>query len=574
MRGTTVARILVDSLVSVGVSRVYGIPGDSLNAVTDAIRTRPELAWVPVHHEEAAAFAASAEAQLTGRLAVCAGSCGPGNLHLINGLYDAHRSRAPVLGLAAQIPSSEVGTGYFQETSPELVFRECSGYCAAVTEPGQLPRLLSTAVRGAVARRDVSVLVLPGDIAWSAADPAPSLAPPTLPVPPAPPAADVERLTTVLNGARRVTILAGAGCASAHDLVVALADRLHAPVVHTIRGKESLEGNNPFDVGMTGLLGFASGYYAMADSDVLLLLGTDFPYRAFYPRDTTTVQVDIRGEQIGKRVPVDLGIVGDVGATVAACLPGLAPRTDRDHLDRALAHYAKTRRDLDALATGAPGERPVHPQYVARLVDELAGPDAVITCDVGEPTVWAARYVRMNGRRRLLGSFVHGSMAGALPLAIGAKLTMPERPVISLSGDGGLSMMLGELLTLAQLRLPVTVVVFNNGALGFVELEMKAAGLLPFATDLGAVDFAAIARAAGLLGLRAESADEVRPLLVQALSAGAPAVVDVPVQRQEVVMPPTITWEEFSGFSLFMIKAVLSGRGDEVVDLAKTALFR
>lgn len=575
MPGPTVAEALVEKLASIGVERIYGIAGDSLNAITDAIRTRDDVRWVSVRHEEAAAFACSAEAHLTGRLAVCAGSCGPGNLHLINGLYDAHRSRVPVLAIAAQILSAEIGNAYFQETHPERIFRECSHYAEVIAQPAQASRVVDSAIRTAIAQSGVSVVVLPGDVAWkpafemAARPPAPESRPMA-----APPEDVVQRMVGLLNRARKVTILAGAGCAGAHDEVIAIADRLKSPIVHTMRGKEYLEWANPFDVGMTGLLGFTSGYHAMMDSDLLLMLGTDFPYRSFYPPQATIVQVDIRGEQIGRRVPVDLGVVGDVRTTLVAALPRIEPHGDEPHLAQSLAHYAKARASLDELATGKPGESPVHPQFVVRVLDEIGAADAIFTCDVGEPTVWAARYLKMNGRRRLLGSFVHGSMAGALPHAIGAQASHPGRQVVSLSGDGGLAMLLGELLTVVQLRLPVKIVVFNNGAYGFVELEMKAAGLLPFATELANPNFASLATSAGLLGLRAETADEVRPMLKQALAHDGPALVDVPTSRQEIVMPPSIKWDEFSGFSLYMIKAVLNGRGDEVIDLAKTALFR
>jgi pyruvate dehydrogenase (quinone) len=575
MSGPTVAEALVDKLASVGVDHVYGIAGDSLNAITNVIRTRKDFRWVPVRHEEAAGFACAAEAHLTRRLAVCAGSCGPGNLHLINGLYDAHRSRVPVLAIAAQIQSSEIGSEYFQETHPERIFRECSHYAEVIAEPEQAPRVLDTAIRMAVSRRGVSVVVLPGDVAWRAA-PAPERAdrPPAAEAMLVPSEDALAQMAGLLNGARRITILAGAGCVEAHDEVVALAGKLKSPIVHTMRGKEFLEYANPCDVGMTGLLGFSSGYHAMMDSDVLLMLGTDFPYRPFYPTDATIIQVDVRGEQIGRRVPVDLGVIGDVRATVTAVLPRIQAHPDDQHLTASLGHYAKAREGLDDLATGTPGESPVHPQYVTKILDQLAAPDAIFTCDVGEPTVWAARYLRFNGTRRIVGSFVHGSMAGAMPHAIGAQVSHPGRQVISLSGDGGLAMLLGELLTIAQLKLPIKIVVFDNHALGFVELEMKAAGLLPFAIDLANPDFAAVATAIGFLGLRVETADQVQPALEQALAHPGPALIDVVTSHQEIIMPPSIKWDEFSGFSLYMIKAVLNGRGDEVIDLAKTALFR
>jgi pyruvate dehydrogenase (quinone) len=325
---------------------------------------------------------------------------------------------------------------------------------------------------------------------------------------------------------------------------------------------------------MTGLLGFSSGYHAMMNCDTLLMLGTDFPYRQFYPEEATIIQIDIRGEQIGRRTKVDLGLVGGVKATLAALSPQLIAKSDDTHLSTSLKHYSEARKDLDDLATGKPGEKPIHPQYVAKVVNELAAEDAVFTCDVGTPTIWAARYLRMNGKRRLLGSFTHGSMANALPQAIGAQVSHPGRQVISFSGDGGLAMLMGDLLSLRQLNLPVKTIVFNNSSLAFVELEMKAAGILDFGTDLQNPDFAKMAEAAGILGLRAETADQVRPMIEQAFAHDGPALVEAIVSRQELSMPPTITVDQIKGFSLFMIKAVLDGRGNEIVDLARVNLRR
>ena len=570
-----VAELLVDTLALAGVKRIYGVAGDSLNGITDCIRTRDDVRWAPMRHEETAAFAAGAEAHLTGQLAVCAGSCGPGNLHLINGLYDAHRSRVPVLAIAAQIPSRELGSGYFQETHPEQLFRECSHYCEMVSHPEQMPRILEIAVQTAVARRGVSVLVLPGDIALQQA----ALSQPRLTFPPPTPSVrpsdeELDRLAELLNGARQITILGGAGCAGAHAELMEVAGKLQAPIVHAMRGKEFIEYDNPFDVGMTGLLGFASGYYAMMTCETLLMLGTDFPYQQFYPEQATIVQIDLRGEQIGRRTKVDVGLVGDVKTTLAALAPRLTPKRDDRHLKDALQVYQRARQGLDDLATGEPGRRPIHPQYVARMLDEVAAEDAIFSCDVGTPTIWAARYLTMNGQRRLLGSFNHGSMANALPQAIGAQLSHPDRQVITLSGDGGLAMLMGDLLSLRQLQLPVKLVVFKNNALSFVELEMKAAGFLDFATDLHNPDFAKMADAAGLLGLTAETPEQVRPMLVQALEHDGPALLEVEVNRQELAMPPSIELNQMMGFSLYMVKAVLNGRGDEIIDLVKTNLFR
>jgi pyruvate dehydrogenase (quinone) len=569
-----VASVLVETLAAAGVKRVYGVAGDSLNAITDSIRAQGDIQWVPMRHEEVGAYAAGAEGHLTGRLAVCAGSAGPGNLHLINGLYDAHRSREPVLAIAAHIPSREIGSGYFQETHPEQLFRECSHYCELVSHPEQMPRVLEIAIRTALTRRGVAVVVLPGDVALQDAAgrrPRPSI---VAPQPSTRPSDDeLASMARILNGARRVTILGGAGCEGAHAELIETAEKLKAPIVHAMRGKEFIEYDNPFDVGMTGLLGFSSGYYAMMGCDALLMLGTDFPYEAFFPEKATILQVDLRGEQLGRRTKLDLGAVGDVRTTLRALLPQLQQKTDGEHLEASLRHYRKARRGLEDLARGEPGRTPIHPQFVAKTIDEVAAPDAIFTCDVGTPTIWAARYLTMNGRRRLLGSFTHGSMAGALPQGIGAQLTYPDRQVITLSGDGGLAMLMGDMLTLPQVGAPVKLVVFRNSALAFVELEMKAAGFVEWATELRDPDFAKIAEGAGLLGLKAEKPEEVRPMLAQALAYDGPALVDVAVNRQELSMPPSITLEQAKGFTLYMIKAVLSGRGDEILDLAKTNLF-
>lgn len=571
----TSAEVIVETLIRSGVKRVYGVPGDSLNGITDSIRKHGEIQWVHVRHEETAAFAAGAEAHLTGELVVCAGSCGPGNMHLINGLYDCHRSRVPVLALAAQVPSTELGTGYFQETRPEFLFRDCSHFCEHVGEANNVPRLLGIAMRSAIAKRGVSVLVVPGDVflgECSTAVGSLDLAEPTPIFRPSD--ADLSGAAAVLNRAGKVTILGGAGCRGAHAEVIALASRLNAPIVHAMRGKEYLEYDNPNDTGMTGLLGFSSGYYAMMNCDALLMLGTDFPYTQFYPEKAKVIQVDSRGEQIGRRTHVDIGLIGNVKDTAAAIMPMIEQKQDRNHLELSVNHYAKTRKSLDELAVGEPGRTPIHPQFVARLLDELASEDAVFTCDVGTPTIWAARYLRMNGRRRLLGSFTHGSMANAVPQAIGAQAAYPGRQVITLSGDGGLAMLLGDVLTLKQMKLPVKVVVFDNSSLSFVELEMKAAGLLSFGTDLQNPSFAEVANACGILGIRVEKPENLRDAIRRALAHDGPALLDVVVNRQELSMPPTIKFGQMAGFGLYIMRAVMNGRADEVIDLAKTNLFR
>jgi len=570
-----VADLVVDVLLEAGVKRIYGVSGDSLNGITDSIRTRREIEWIHVRHEEVAAFAAGAEAHLTGSLAVCAGSCGPGNLHLINGLYDCHRSRVPVLAIAAQIPSPEIGSGYFQETHPDYLFGQCSHYCELASQPAQMPRVLEIAMQTAISRRGVAVVALPGDVAMREAvretprvhfaEAKPKVCPSD---------DELNILADLLNRSERITILGGAGCAGAHDELVQLADKLQAPIVHAMRGKEFIEYDNPFDVGMTGLLGFSSGYFAMMNCDLLLMIGTDFPYQQFYPQDATIVQIDIRGEQLGRRAKLDFGFVGDTKATLQALLPKLKQNQYAAHLKRAREHYRDARKGLDDLATGELGEKLIHPQYLGRVLDQLATEDAIFTCDVGTPTIWAARYLTMNGKRRIIGSFTHGSMANAMPQAIGAQISHPGRQVISMSGDGGLAMLMGDLLTLRQHQAPVKIIVFKNQALAFVELEMKAAGILDFSTGLHNPDFTKIAEGAGILGLRAETADQVEPIIAQALNYNGPALVEVPVDRQELSMPPTITYEQAKGFGLFMLKAVLNGRADEVVDLAKVNLFR
>ena len=531
-----------------------------------------------VRHEEAGAFAAGADAHLTGSLAVCAGSCGPGNLHLINGLYDCHRNRVPVLAIAAQIPSPEIGSGYFQETHPEILFRECSHYCELVSSPAQMPRSLEMAIRAAVGQRGVAVVVISGDTALKDALDAPAprvgaLMPGPSLVRPAD--RELDRLAALLNAQSRVTLLCGSGCAGAHDGLLALGAKLKSPMVHALRGKEYVEWDNPYDVGMTGLIGFSSGYYAMCDSDALLMLGTDFPYRQFYPEGRVRIaQIDIRPENLGRRAPVELGLVGDVAATIEALLPRLEEKTDTAYLDRARQHYHEARKGLDDLAQGRPGGRLIHPQQVARALSEFAADDAIFTCDVGLPTVWAARYLAMNGKRRLVGSFWHGSMANAMPQAIGAQAAYPGRQVISLSGDGGFAMLMGDFLSLVQLGLPVKVIVFNNGALGFVELEQKATGFLDSGTDLKNPNFAAMAEAVGVRGIRLERPEEVEAGLAEALAHDGPVLVDAVVNRMELVMPPKVMAEMAKGFTLYMLKAVLDGRVTDLVELARSNVLR
>jgi len=574
MAKRTAADQFVEILLAAGVRRIYGVVGDSLNPVVDAVRHHDGIEWIHMRHEEAGAFAAGAEAQLTGRLVACAGSCGPGNLHLVNGLYDAHRSMAPVLALAAQIPSTEIGTGYFQETQPTLTFQECSHYCELVTRPEQLPRVTQIAVQQALGRGGVGVVALPGDVADDEAsdaylehtyrlDQRPTARPSD---------AVLDELVGLVNEARRVTLFCGRGVAGAHDEVLALAERLKAPVGHALRGKEWIQYDNPYDVGMSGLLGYGACYEAMHSCDLLVLLGTDFPYVQFMPTKPKVVQVDLRRERLGSRSRLDLGVWGDVKETVRALLPRVDEKPDRAFLEQMLGRHRELVGRMRAYAEEVRGRRPIHPEHVAATLDELADDDAVFTVDTGMCTVWAARLIRATGRRRILGSFVHGSMANALPQAIGAQLPDRGRQVIAMCGDGGFAMLMGDFLTLLQYDLPVKVVIFDNGSLGMVALEMLVAGYRPYQTALKNPDFAAVARAAGVTGIRIEDPGDVGDGLREALETDGPVLVDVLTDPNALSMPPKITGEQVKGFALAMSRLVLSGDADEVVNMARSNL--
>jgi pyruvate dehydrogenase (quinone) len=574
MAKQTVAEQFIDILVRAGVRRLYGVVGDSLNPVVDAVRRTRSLEWVHVRHEETAAFAAGAEAQLTGRLAACAGSCGPGNLHLINGLFDAHRSMAPVLALASHIPSSEIGTSYFQETHPDRLFAECSHYSELISSAAQMPRVLQTAIQHAVGRGGVSVISLPGDIA---AHPAPQRSiehalvtrRPTV----RPGDAELDALARMVDGARRVTLFCGSGTAGAHDEVMAFAERVKSPVGHALRGKEWIQFDNRFDVGMSGLLGYGAAYEAMHECDLLILLGTDFPYNAFLPDDVAIVQVDMRPEHLGRRSKLDLAVWGDVGETLRCLTPKVREKTDRRFLDRMLKKHSDALEGVVKAYTRKVDKHvPIHPEYVASVLDEEADDDAVFTVDTGMCNVWAARYLTPNGRRRVIGSFTHGSMANALPQAIGAQFLDRRRQVVSMSGDGGFSMLMGDFLTLVQYDLPVKVVLFNNSSLGMVELEMMVEGLPAYGTTNHNPDFAAVARAAGAYGVRVEKPKEVRAALRDAFRHKGPALVDVVTDPHALSLPPKITGEQIGGFALSVGKVVLDGGVGKMVQMARSNL--
>ncbi|MFF5532992.1 pyruvate dehydrogenase [Streptomyces cinerochromogenes] len=574
MAKQTIAEQYVDLMARAGVRRMYGVVGDSLNPVVDAVRRHTDIEWIQVRHEEVAAFAAGAEAQLTGRLAACAGSCGPGNLHLINGLYDAHRSMAPVLALAAHIPSGEIGTGYFQETHPDRLFAECSHYSELISSPRQMPRVVQTAIQHAVGRRGVSVVALSGDTAAEdSPDAAPELAMP-LDLPAIRPSDhELARLTELVDAAERVMVFCGRGVAGAHAEVMEFAGKVKAPVGHALRGKEHIQYDNPYDVGMSGLLGYGAAYEAMHECDLLLLLGTDFPYTDFLPRHVRTVQVDVQPERLGRRTQLDLAVWGDVRETLRCLTPAVREKPSRRFLDRMLQRHAHALEGaVNAYTRDVERHTPIHPEYVASVLDEEAADDAVFTVDTGMCCVWAARYLTPNGRRRILGSFVHGSMANALPQAIGAQFLDRGRQVVSLSGDGGFSMLMGDFLTLVQYDLPVKVVVFNNSSLGMVDLEMMVDGLPPHGTTYPHADYAAIATAAGARGIRVEDPSRVREALREAFAHDGPALVDVVTDPAALAVPPKITAEQLTGFALSASRTVLSGGVGRMIHLARANL--
>jgi pyruvate dehydrogenase (quinone) len=562
-----IADALVSRLAEAGVERIYGVVGDSLNPVTDALRLNNKVKWIHVRNEEAGAFAAGAEAQLTGKLTACAGSCGPGNLHLINGLFDAHRSNAPVLAIASHIPSSEIGTGYFQETHPQNLFQECSHYCEMISNTAQFERVLHIAMQNAIGKGGVGVIVLPGDVA-GAEVPAQAGSRSLVTKRPSirPSEKDLAQLADLINSARKVALFGGIGCENAHDEVVALAEKVKAPVGHTYRGKPFVEYNNPYDVGMTGMIGFGMAYEAIHECDLLLLLGTDFPYDKFLPTKTKIAQIDIRVERLGRRCKLDLGIWGDVRETLQALLPMVNQRSDRNFLDTTLGKHKEKLRKMNVYVDHIGKRLPMHPEPVAAALSEIAAPNAIFTADTGMCNVWSARYIKATKDRRLIGSFNHGSMANALPQAIGAQCAYPGRQVISMSGDGGFAMLMGDLLTLTQYDLPIKVLVFNNGALGMVKLEMETGGFPDYQTDLKNPNFAKLAEAVGMMGVRIENPADLTSGLKKALQHPGSALIDVVTDPNALSIPSHADRSQAVGFALAMGKMILSGNIEEVVD--------
>lgn len=565
-----VADQIVEMLVDNGVKRIYAVTGDSLNELNDAVRREGSIKWIHVRHEEAGAYAAAAEAELDG-LACCAGSCGPGHIHLINGLYDAHRSGVPLIAIASTINTHDFGTDYFQSTNTTRLFDDCSCYNQIATTAVQVPKMLQTAIQHAIHQKGVAVFGLPGDVAsMQAEESITAVGNYRSQVILRPADIELERMAALLNGHKKVSIYCGIGAREAHDNVVALAGLLKAPIGYSFRGKMGMQHNNPFEVGMTGLLGLPSAYHAMHESEVVLLLGTDFPYSPFMPTKNKIIQVDEKPEKLGRRAKLELGLQGNVNDTVEALLPLIKNKADESFLKSQLSLYEKVKGHLLTYVNDRGGENKISPEYVAATIDRLADEDAIFTVDTGMCCVWGARYLNSTGKRYLLGSFNHGSMANAMPMAIGAALAHPDKQIIALCGDGGLSMLLGDLATIQQYKLPIKLIVFNNRSLGMVKLEMQVQGLPDNETDMVNPDFALVAQAMGFRGINVHQPDEVEKSLQEAFSHAGPVLVNIMTNPESLSMPPKIEWEQMKGYALSMGKMMLGGRMDEVMDMVRS----
>lgn len=565
-----IADQIVEMLVAQGIKRFYAVAGDSLNQLNDAIRRNGKIKWIHVRHEEVGAYAAAAEAELEG-LAVCGGSSGPGHVHLINGLYDANRTRVPVLAFAATIPSGDFGTDYFQGTNTIKLFDDCSVYNQVIQTPHQAPRMLQTAIQHAIHRRGVAVLGLPGDIAaLPAVESVTSMHNYAAPVILRPLDPELKRAADLLNGKPKVAIYCGYGAREAHDEIVQLAVKLQAPVGYTFRGKMGIQYDNPNEVGMTGLLGLPSAYHSMHEADVVLLLGTDFPYTPFMPTKNKIIQVDDRPEKLGRRAKLEIGLCGNVKDTVTALLPYIRKKEDPGFLKGQLQLYAEVQKHLYTYVKDNGSTDKIQPEYVASVIDKLAKGDAVFTMDTGMCCVWAARYVHATGKRRFLGSFNHGSMANAMPMSIGASLLYPGRQVIAFCGDGGLSMLLGDLATIKQYNLPIKIVVFNNRALGMVKLEMQVQGLPDNETEMVNPDFARIAEAMGFKGLTVREPGELEGMVAEAFGYDGPVLLNILTNPNSLAMPPAIEWDEMKGYMVTMTKMMLGGRMDDILEMVRS----
>ena len=560
-----VAQVIVEALQSAGIKHCYGIVGDTLNNFATSL-SKSDIKFVHMRHEEAGAYAAQSEALLMDRLTAVAGSCGPGSLHFINGLYEANRNRAPVILIASQVVRRELGFNFIQEVNFQDVYRGCSVFCEMVLTPEQALRKTVSACQAAITKRGVAVLILPVDVADSDAvdEPPFSIHANTPVIRPAD--EDLDRIAAMLDEGTNITIYAGSGCVNAHDEVVELARRLKAPVAHTSRGKDQIEYDNPFNVGMTGVVGMESGYHAILNCDTLVLLGTDFAWRQFYPDHANIIQVDIDSTHVGRRHPVDIGVVGNIKDTLLALLPRIRQREDSRFLDSYVERHKKA---LKAQAgRAAPGFRGMIPgQYLTSVINRLANPDALFAADDGTPLVWMLRMVEANGKRRMFGSLLHGTMATSIGNAIGLQQAQPGRQVIALAGDGGFTMLLGDVLTAVQEGLPIKIAVYDNGKLGFVELEQKGEGLLPVYTDLVNPDFGKVAEAMGLWGRTITKSDDVESAVAEWLSQPGPALLNVKVEPMELVMPPHAAVENVYGMAMYSVKAVMHGKAGDIFEM-------
>ncbi len=565
-----VADQVVETLVQNGVKRIYAVTGDSLNELNDAVRRSGKIKWIHVRHEEVGAFAAAAEAELDG-LACCAGSCGPGHVHLINGLYDAHRSGVPLIAIASTINTPEYGTDYFQSTDTMRLFSDCSSYNQVASTPIQASRMLQTAIQHAISTRSVAVFGLPGDVSALPAHDSPTamMNYPTRSLM-RPVNEDLQKMADLINEGKKISIFCGIGAKDAHAEVVELATMLNATVGYSFRGKMGIQYDNPNEVGMTGLLGLPSAYHSMHESDVVILLGTDFPYTPFMPEKNTIIQVDERPERLGRRAKLTLGLQGKIRDTLRALMPILRPKEDDSFLKAQLHLYDKVKEHLLSYVKDRGEVNAISPEFVAHTINELATDDAIFTVDTGMCCVWGARYLHSTGKRDLLGSFNHGSMANAMPMAIGAQLSHPERQVVALCGDGGLSMLLGDLATIRQYDLPIKIVVFNNRALGMVKLEMQVQGLPDNETDMVNPDFALVAEAMGFRGITVREPGELIEVLRNSFAMRGPVLINVMTNPASLAMPPKIEFEQVKGYAVSMTKLMLGGHMGEVLDMVKS----
>ncbi|OLY46090.1 pyruvate dehydrogenase (quinone) [Bartonella apis] len=564
MSSKRVGEIIVETLQKAGVKHCYGIVGDTLNYITDAIY-RSKIEWVHTRHEEAAALAAGGEAYLTGELSACAGSCGPGSLHLINGIYESNRNRAPVVAIASQLSTEVIGSEWPQEVDFPALYSHCSVFCEQILNPEEAQRITVEACQAALTKRGVAVIILPVDVSMQTVShitqyrihrPNPVIRPSD---------SELEQVASHLNKGKKVAIYVGSGVKCAHDEVVALAAKLKAPIGHSSKSKDFIEYDNPFNMGMNGMLGGKPGFDMVEHCDTLLLLGTDFAYTQFYPDKATIIQVDEDGTHLGRRHPVNMGLIGDVKSTAAALLKYVDEKKDTGFLDQCLKTKAEAEK-AEAKETSV-SKSIIHPQYLVSLINQYADDDALVTGDCGSPMVWLLRHFKTNGKRRTLASLSHGTMANALPQAIGFKKAYKNRQVISLSGDGGLAMLMGELLTVVQEKIDIKIVVFNNSSLNFVELEQKVEGLVDHYTDLQNPDFAKLAESIGIKGWKVDKPEELEGAVKDFLKAKGPALLDVKTSGYELVMPPKVTAGEVSGMALYGTKAIMQGRVKDVTDL-------